>query len=272
MARAIIDAYNVMDCQVMNVGANDLAGGTAFIKEMQAKANFPFISSNIKLKDAEENLFQPYLIKEMNGLKIGFVGVCSPVLRLNEFEFKDPVESVEAIVNEIEEKVDLLVVLANVDDKTELALAETITDIDFLIRSKSGSLYRNPKSVGNVTVIRNGKQGKFAGILSIKMNDTEKPLVNISREMSRIDFANKRLETMRKDLKKGETLEEKYKDNKSRMNVLNRLKSEKEKNRKIIKTHENTFFYNPRSLNDAIEDEPEVAAIVEVYMPKTNSE
>ena len=268
VARAIIDSYNAMDCILMNVGPFDLAAGPAFIDEIAKRADFPLLSSNIRKEGDEELLFKTHLVKKMNGLKVGFIGVATGNSKLQGFEFDDPVASVKPIAAELRPKVDLIVILANVDDKTELALARDVPEIDFLVRSGTGSLYRIPKVKNGAIVIRNSRQGKYAGVLTIKLTDPEVPLTNISQQMSRIGFADKRLTTMSRDLKEGETLEEKFKDNQSRLNVVSRLRKEREVNVKQISEFTNTYFFRAMQLNDKIDDEPEVAEIVAEYMPK----
>ena len=268
VARAIIDAYNVMDCQVMNVGTTDLAAGVDFITEMKSRAKFPLVSANIRGADSKDLLFKSHVIKRLNGLKIGFIGVAGDNTKNTQFEFDDPVESAQAVATELRDKVDLLVLLANVDDKTELALATTIPELDFLVRSRTGGLHRTPKKQNGVVIVRNSRQGKFAGILSLRLTDKTKDLADVTRQMARIDFVNKRLMTMEQDLKPGETLDEKFKDNPSRMNVLKRLRDERKNYSNEVFAQSNYYWFTARSLNENIEDEPEVAAVVEPYMPK----
>ena len=73
---AIIDIMNVMGYDVAIPGNHDFDYGIDRFLELTKKANFPYISCNFN-KDGEL-LFQPWLIKEVGGLKIGFVGVTTP--------------------------------------------------------------------------------------------------------------------------------------------------------------------------------------------------
>jgi len=268
VAGIIVSAYNTMECQVMNVGTNDMAGGLDFLLELQQAADFPFISANTKSAETDELLFEPYTIIKTHDQTLGFVGVTKGDGRVKEFAFDDPVQSAQMAIDEIKDRVDLIFLLANVDEKTERSLTADVEGIDFLIRSKTGSLQRIPRQQDGTTVIRIGKQGKYAGILKIRNVDAVSQMKNVSSQYTRIKFADNRLDAMSKGLEEGLTLEERYKDDENRLKLISRLREEKETNIDLIKKLKNTYYLEPIPLNEKIEDTPEVAEIVKDYMPK----
>ncbi len=268
VATAIIAAYNVMECQVMNVGTNDLAAGLDFILEMEQKANFPFISANTKDANTDKFLFEPYTIIKTHDQTLGFVGITKGDNRVKEFAFSDPIEAAQKSIDEIKDKVDLVFLMANVDEKLEKALTAEVEGIDFLIRSKSGSLQRNPRQQDGTTIIRIGKQGKYAGILRIRNVDNVSQMKNVSSQYTRIKFADNRLKAMTKGLEEGVTLEEHFADDENRLKLISRLRNERETNVELIKKLKNSYYLEPIALNEKIEDTPEVAEIVKDYMPE----
>ena len=267
VATAIIGAYNVMDCQVMNIGTNDLAAGLDFILEMKNTANFPFISANTKEAGSDNLLFKPYVIVETHDQTLGFVGVTKGDNRVKEFSFSDPVEAAQKSINGIKEKVDLIFLMANGDDKFEKSMAADVEGIDFLIRSKSGSLQRNPRQEDGTTIIRIGKQGKYAGVLRIRNVDSVSQMKNVSSQYTRIKFADNRLKAMSKGLEEGVSLEEHFAEDENRLKLITRLRNERKTNVDLIKKLKNSYYLEPIPLNEKIEDTPEVAAIVKDYMP-----
>ena len=267
-AQAIISSYNVMECQVMNVGTNDLAAGLDFILEMEKTARFPFISANTQDASTDEFLFEPYAIIETQDQTLGFVGVTKGDHRVKEFTFSEPVEAAQKAIDEIKDKVDLVFLMANVDDKLERTLTAEVKGIDFLIRSKSGSLQRNPKQQDGTTIIRIGKQGKYAGILRIRNVDPISQMKNVSSQYTRIKFADNRLNAMAKGIEEGMTLEEHFAGDENRLKLITRLRDERETNVDLIKKLKNSYFLEPIPLNEKIEDTPEVALIVKDYMPE----
>lgn len=198
----------------------------------------------------------------------GFVGITGGDNRVKEFAFSDPIEAAKKAIDEIKDKVDLVFLMANGDDKLENALAAEVEGIDFLIRSKSGSLQRNPRQQDGTTIIRIGKQGKYAGILRIRNVDNVSQMKNVSSQYTRIKFADNRLHALSKGLEEGLTLEEQYADDENRLKLVARLRNERESNLDLIKKLKNSYYLEPIPLNEKIEDSPEVAVIVKDYMPK----
>ena len=73
---AIIDIMNVMGYDAAIPGNHDFDYGMDRFLELTGKANFPYISCNFNKEG--KLIFQPWLIKEIGGMKIGFVGVSTP--------------------------------------------------------------------------------------------------------------------------------------------------------------------------------------------------
>ena len=268
VATAIVGAYNVMECKVMNVGTNDLAAGLDFLLEMQKTATFPFISANTKDANTDKFLFEPYTIIKTQDQTLGFVGITKGDNRAKQFSFSDPIEAAQKAIDEIKDKVDLVFLMANVDDKLEKDLTDEVEGIDFLIRSKSGSLQRNPRQQDGTTIIRIGKQGKYAGILRIRNVDQVSQMKNVSSQYTRIKFTDNRLMAMSKELEEGVTLEAHFADDDNRLKLISRLREERKTNVELIKNLKNSYYLEPIALNEKIEDSPEVAEIVKNYMPE----
>ncbi len=73
---AIIDIMNVMGYDVAIPGNHEFDYGVDRFLELTERANFPYISCNFNKEG--ELIFKPWLIKEIGGMKIGFVGVTTP--------------------------------------------------------------------------------------------------------------------------------------------------------------------------------------------------
>ena len=74
-AEYILEGFETIGYDVLNVGHYELLAGLPFLKKMSKKANIPFISANIKDSNSKELVFEPYQIIEKNGLKIGIIGL-----------------------------------------------------------------------------------------------------------------------------------------------------------------------------------------------------
>ena len=74
---AIIDLMNDLNYDVAIPGNHEFDYGMPRFLELVEKADFPYISCNFTYLD--ELVFEPYIIKEAAGKKIGFVGVTTPL-------------------------------------------------------------------------------------------------------------------------------------------------------------------------------------------------
>ena len=74
---AIIDIMNAVGYDIAIPGNHEFDYGTDRFLELTKKANFPYISCNFNKQG--EPVFQPYVIKDIDGVKFAFVGVTTPM-------------------------------------------------------------------------------------------------------------------------------------------------------------------------------------------------
>jgi len=72
-----VDIMNIMGYHAAAIGNHDFDYGLENLQERAAQAKFPLISANIHLKatGAVPQFAHPFIIKEVNGLKIGLLGL-----------------------------------------------------------------------------------------------------------------------------------------------------------------------------------------------------
>ena len=227
----MVDGYNILGCDVMNVGAKDFAKGIDFLRELEQTASFPFISANIVNEKNGELPFAPYEILEKNGFRFGVVGLTaelSPITRGNLRA--DPfIERGKAVLSELDAITDFQIVLFNgSSDKAKIA-REALTSADLLFVSGDT---RNPARGGSAistgTVMKQlGKQGKSLGVVSIDVVDIDLPLRDLSNVQSRLKFLEKQLKRYaKKDTSK--TIEEIYADDEKMLNRVATIQDELE--------------------------------------------
>lgn len=89
----MIKLMNELEYDASGLSANEFKFGLDFLNRAVALARFPWLSSNIEYAMTKEPYFStPYLIKKINGLKVGVVGLTSESLVKNEhIEMEDDV-------------------------------------------------------------------------------------------------------------------------------------------------------------------------------------
>lgn len=64
----------------MAVGNHEYNFGLKTLLKARSEAKFPWLSANTYRKGTEENFFDPYLVKEVNGVRVGILGLTTPAI------------------------------------------------------------------------------------------------------------------------------------------------------------------------------------------------
>lgn len=154
----IIAAFNAMRFDAMAVGNHEFNFGLPALRKAMGESQFPWLAANVRPTDSHGVLpFQPYIIKQVDDVRIGIVGFVTPGIPRWEspehyqgLEFEQIVDAARRVIPEVRPKVDLLVVIMHsglgrdpVTDMSEsveevkaenaaLALAEQVPGIDLI--------------------------------------------------------------------------------------------------------------------------------------------
>ncbi len=198
----MILTMNAMDYDGFAVGNHDIEQGKDVYDKCRRESSFPWLAANAVSSNGEP-YFDPYVIKEIGGVRIGILGMCTPgvPLWLNSelypgIEFRDMVETAKIWVPVLreQEKVDLLVGLfhsgINEDYDAEIAkregiplpnasklVAEQVEGFDIILTGHAHQLIpskKHPEYVFNgVTIIQAGKWAFNLGVVEVELIERE---------------------------------------------------------------------------------------------------
>ena len=98
----------------------------------------PFISANIIDSKTNRNLFPPHHIIENEGLSVGVIGLTDLVPpHVRRVKIEDFITVGKAQIAELRNKVDIVVVLANVNRDKNKLMNEEFTDADYVFLSRN---------------------------------------------------------------------------------------------------------------------------------------
>jgi len=137
-ARIIVEAYNEMGYDALALGNADLKFGLGVLQDLKKRAKFPFLSANFV--DAEgKPIFEPCIIREIAGIRVGILGLTIPVnpRYLAEFapgaSIRDPIETAKAVVEERKKDADLWFALSHLSEEANRDLARKVPEIPFIL-------------------------------------------------------------------------------------------------------------------------------------------
>jgi 2',3'-cyclic-nucleotide 2'-phosphodiesterase (5'-nucleotidase family) len=171
----------------INVGELELALGLDFVKELEKKYDVPFISANI-VNDKKELLFKPYIIKTIDNIKVGIIGIMGTTPDVTKpFEeivgtsltVLDPIETVTAKVAELKDKVDFVIVLTHQHMGRNWIIARKINGVDVVVGGHHKQKLATPYEANNTYIVQTGEKGQHQGMLVVeKAADGTKTVTN----------------------------------------------------------------------------------------------
>ncbi|MBF8984042.1 5'-nucleotidase C-terminal domain-containing protein [Lutibacter sp. B2] len=193
---SIAKVMNQVGYDAMTTGNHDFNYGQERLVELDQMTNFPILAANVTKEDGTDFL-KPYIIKEVDGVKVGIFGLATPETaykthpkNVEGLKFNDPVAAAQKMVTELKGKADVIIALAHLgldesSTDTSEKVAKEVTGIDIIIDGHSHTTLKEGKLVGNTLIASTGEYDKNLGKITLKLTDyklTSKEASLISKE------------------------------------------------------------------------------------------
>jgi 2',3'-cyclic-nucleotide 2'-phosphodiesterase (5'-nucleotidase family) len=168
--------YKDLGIDAINVGELDLALGVDYLKELEKKYDVPFVSANL-VDSKNQLLFKPYVIKTLDNLKVGIIGimgntpdVAKPFEEIvgTSLTVLDPVETVTAKVAELKDKVDFVIVLTHQHMGRNWIFARKINGIDVIVGGHHKQKLDTPYEANNTYIVQSSEKEQHQGMLVLE--------------------------------------------------------------------------------------------------------
>ena len=257
-ANIIVESFNKMGCDAFSPGSKDFASGLKFLKSLEKKSNFPFISANLVNKKGEL-LFQPYVINKHKGNRVAIVGLTSEFVS-SEVTVLEPILALQNIVNKIGNDADLLILLFNASDSDLNNLYSSQIPVDFVLRSKGR--VRSSDGGSKIPTYSAGDRGKIIYRFDLNLVDSNLPFIDIAWSENTNDRINSRLNKMKKG-DESAVLEFLYKDDPATLNRIKNYKNQLEMANQLLENAINTVGFSKIELGKTVFDRPDILKIVD---------
>jgi 2',3'-cyclic-nucleotide 2'-phosphodiesterase / 3'-nucleotidase len=126
-------SMNALQYDAMAVGNHEYNFGLQVLGKARREAKFPWLSANTYKKGTAETAYDPYVVKEKGGVRIGILGLTTPGIPNWEneqnyagLEFRDPAPEAKRWVSVLREKerVDLVIVAMHMGLEEDLRTGE----------------------------------------------------------------------------------------------------------------------------------------------------
>jgi len=169
----ILKLYRKMGYDVVNVGDTDLMLGLQYLSSLQKHSPVPLLSANLKDKKTRKTVFEPYLLKEVEGLKVGIIGLISesiqPYVLDNKGNYfvEDPLKAAADLINGALLNCDIIIALAHLDHPEIKSLAQNVPEISIIIGGDNRS-YMDAKMINRSLWVQTDAFGFQVGRLDVR--------------------------------------------------------------------------------------------------------
>lgn len=178
-----IVAFNMMKLDAMVLGNHEFDKPKQVLARQMKLAKFPVLSANFHDPEGVVKA-EAYIVKDFGDVKVAIVGLTTEEtailepLHLKGATFANCVETAKRLVEELKDKVDIIVVLAHLGwepegegKTTSKQLAQLVDGIDVIVDGHSHTKFETAQLVNNVIVVQAWEWGKYVGRLDLEIEN-----------------------------------------------------------------------------------------------------
>lgn len=179
----VIQLYEKLGYDAVNIGDNELANETAFFKTKLLSSKIPLISTTIRNLH-NQKVVAPYIIKNISGAKIALIGYTPnssfqyfPEWKKLEIKIANENGKLKEVLDELDSKVDVIILLSNAGDDADYKLAKAFPMIDIIVGGHNQVELEEPVLIGNTLIVQAGGNGGYVGQLDVLYSKGKNRLV-----------------------------------------------------------------------------------------------
>ncbi|GAB3199668.1 5'-nucleotidase [Pontibacter aydingkolensis] len=180
--KAIAPVIKAMDYDFLIPGNWEVIYGNEKMRSVLQAFGKPIICANIYDEASTDMLYPPYFIKEVKGVKLGFISYNDPEVPIRQnpsfskgLIFKELEDNLEPLIKELKEekKVDILFLVTHLGISKQIYLAdqEQIKGVDFILGNDTHERIRQPLKRKYAQVLEPGAFASFVGRLDLDVKD-----------------------------------------------------------------------------------------------------
>lgn len=174
---AILPVLNAMGIEAVSAHW-DFAYTPSKLRDLAYRLKYPLLAANVYLYNKKKRIFDPYIIKEMDGMRIGIFGMaCEHVVQGFPQKFSNGIymspeyKEVPLIASKLRNthKCDIVIMLSHLGMPTDYEILTKATGIDICISGHTHNRLNSPIKVGDCILIQSGCHGSFIGRLDLEL-------------------------------------------------------------------------------------------------------
>lgn len=192
-----VQLLNLFKIDAFVLGNHDFDYGMYTLDSALRLANYEYLSANLYEKNKKQTFGKRYIIKKINGVKIGIIGV-SPIeigtltlpKNISDIQLLNTDSVITADANELKkQKCNLIILLSHNGEDVDKEFAEKHSrDINIIIGAHSHTPIFKPEVVNGILICQAGSYGRWLGKLDLKINIKKDSIVYYFGKLIETDF------------------------------------------------------------------------------------
>ena len=177
--KAMVELMNAMAYDAMVIGNHEPDFTAETLKQHITAAKFPVLAANILDKTSGRHFTQPYIVKTVNGVRVGILGVAYPNTALTTakknvvgLEFRDAPSAVREFLPELKKAgAQIVVVLSHYGLASDKKLAQEVPGINVIVGGHSHNRMKSALREGDTLIVQAGAHGSDLGQLDLHITN-----------------------------------------------------------------------------------------------------
>lgn len=180
-----IELLNLFGLDAFVVGNHEFDYGLWTLDSALKTTNFDYLSANVYIPTQERTLGKPFIIKEINGIKAGIIGVSPTDLKsltlpanVADIEVLNTDSVIQSAITQLKtDNCDLIILLSHSGaDVDSVYASKFYADIDIIIGGHSHTPIFRPRIVNGTLICQAGSYGRWIGKVDLSV-DTDKDTI-----------------------------------------------------------------------------------------------
>jgi 5'-nucleotidase / UDP-sugar diphosphatase len=180
--KAMIELLNITKPDAFVLGNHEFDYSSDQLKDCIKMAQFPIVDANIEMTGFSSKNFNPYVIDDIHGVKVGIIGITTQYLesltttdKLKGVKVKEDLPSISEAYAKLKGKADIFIVLTHEDLRAIRDYAKSANYLDLIVAGHDHQVLNPPETLGNTMISEAGSKGAYIGRIDIYYDrDTHK--------------------------------------------------------------------------------------------------
>jgi len=189
---AVSRSYAQIGYDAVALGNHDVSWGADKVAQIAEDTNADFLAANVldESPGGKLGFLKPYKVIERGGVKIGILGLTTPMTALSSpqkgiMEVENAADTASHYIRKMksDEGVDMVVVLSHLGYEEDVNLAGKVKGIDVIVGAHSHTVMKDAGKVNGTVIVQAGSEGKYVGDLEISFSPEEKKVLSYKENL-----------------------------------------------------------------------------------------